>query len=193
MNKFNEIAEEMKKDVESIQTLAREKMEKLDGVGKEKVVELANKTITAVNNTLEKLKDVANKVDDDEKVNDLLDRANAKCKEAVEFTKTKINEILPEEKKEIKIDLDNVLNDIRSSFDKIMKNENVQQATNFVKGIGDSVNEFLSKPEVKEKLDKAKDVTITVAEKGLDVLKSALSPDEVIHVEEKQEENHEEN
>ena len=65
MNKFNEIAQEMKKDVESIQALAREKMEGLDDNGKEKVVELANRTITAVNNTLDKLKDVASKVEDE--------------------------------------------------------------------------------------------------------------------------------
>ena len=74
-----------------------------------------------------------------------------------------------------------------------MKNENVQQATNFVKGIGDSVNEFLAKPEVKEKLDKAKDVTITVAEKGLDALKNALDPNKDVEVEEVYEEHHDEN
>ena len=55
-----------------------------------------------------------------------------------------------------------------------MQNENVQNATNFVKGLGDDLNEFLNKPEVKDKIERAKDITISAAEKGLDALKKTI-------------------
>ena len=172
MNKFEEVAKEMREDIERIKAIALAKIDLVDDEGKLKVSDLTEKTIEAINTTIEKLKNVAEKVDDDEKVNELLYRAHAKCQEAVEFTKTKIAEI--KETQEPKINLDNVLNDIRASFDKLMQNENVQNATNLVKGIGDEINTFLNKPEVKEKIDHAKDVTISIAEKGLDALKKSV-------------------
>lgn len=174
MNKFEEIAREMREDIEDIKSIARDKIELVDEDGKIKIAELAEKTIGAINTTIDKLRDVSLRVDDEEKVNELLDRANAKCKEAVEFTKTKISEV-----KEIQpaVNLDGVLTDIRSTFDKLMQNENVQNAANFVKGLGDEVNNFLNRPEVKEKIEHAKDVTISVAEKGLDALKRSVEND----------------
>lgn len=170
MNKFEEILEQMRKDIEDIQTVAREKMTTVSDENKDKVSELAGKTIDAINQTMSKLKEVAEKVNDEEKVGELYERANAKCKEAVNFTKEKISEIASEPR----INLDNVLNEIRLSFDKLMQNENVQNATNFVKNIGDEITDFLNKPEVKDKIERAKDMTISAAEKGLDALKRSV-------------------
>lgn len=170
MNRFEEIIQEMMRDIEDIQAAAREKMNFVSDENKLKVSDLANKTIEAINTTINKLKDVAEKVNDEERVGELFERANIKCKEAVDFTKQKISE-LPGEPR---INLDNVLNEIRSTFDKLMQNENVQNATNFVKGLGDDINEFLNKPEVKDKIERAKDITISAAEKGLDALKKTI-------------------
>ena len=170
MNRFEEIIQEMMRDIEDIQAVAREKMNFVSDENKLKVSDLANKTIEAINTTINKLKDVAEKVNDEERVGELFERANIKCKEAVDFTKQKISE-LPGEPR---INLDNVLNEIRSTFDKLMQNENVQNATNFVKGLGDDLNEFLNKPEVKDKIERAKDITISAAEKGLDALKKTI-------------------
>ncbi len=174
MNKFNDIAQEMREAIEEIERTAAARMDDLDDEGQATVRELADRTNTAITQTIEKLRDVAEKVKDDEKVNDFLDRAMSKCREAVVFTEAKINAV----EAKPKVDLDAILTEIRGSFDKLMQNENVQNAAGFVKGVGEEINNYLNKPEVKDKIEKVKDVTISAAEKGLDVLKNVLTPED---------------
>ena len=174
MSKINEIVAEMQKYIEEVRNAAEARRAELDEEGLAKVNEIAERTNNAIQATIVKLEDVASKVRDEEKVNDFLDRALGKCEEAVAFTKEKIDAV----EGKPRIDLEALYAEIRDSFDKIMQNENVQGAANFVKGVGEEINTFLNRPEIKDKIEKAKDVTITAAEKGLDALKNALTQDE---------------
>ena len=54
-------------------------------------------------------------------------------------------------------------------------NEKVSEVCTNVK---DSYDEFMAKPEVQEKVEKAKDVTIDIAEKAVDALKQWLRPED---------------
>ena len=172
MEKYNEIVGRMQQYITLIRKEADAKIADADEEGKVYVEEMASKTIHAIEMTIEKLTDVVDKVHDEEKVGDFLDRAFAKCEEAVTYTRSKIAAV----ESKPKLDLDGIYGDIKDSFDKIMQNENVQSAASFVKGIGEEVVGFLNKPEVKDRIEKAKDLTITAAEKGLDALKDAFTP-----------------
>ena len=174
MSKINEIVAEMQQYIEEVKNAAEARKVELDEEGLAKVNEIAERTNNAIRATIIKLEDVASKVRDEEKVNDFLDRALNKCREAVDFTKEKIDAV----EGKPKIDLDSLYSEIRDSFDRIMQNENVQGAANFVKGVGEEIGAFLNRPEIKDKVEKVKDVTISAAEKGLDVLKNALTQDD---------------
>ncbi|MBQ1476606.1 MAG: hypothetical protein IIZ33_00445 [Erysipelotrichaceae bacterium] len=177
MEKFNEVAAKMREYIAVIQAEADAKAADADEKGQAYVREVEGKTVNAIEMTIGKLSEVVDKVKDEEKVNAFLDKALAKCEEAVAFTREKIAavEVKP------KVDLDSVYGDIRDAFDKIMQNENIQNAANFVKGVGEEVTNFLNKPEIQDRIEKVKDVTISAAEKGLDILKNALTPDEDKH------------
>ena len=54
-------------------------------------------------------------------------------------------------------------------------NEKVNEVYGNVK---ESYDDFMSKPEVQEKVDKAKDVTIDIAEKAVEALKQWLRPED---------------
>ena len=182
MQKFDDTVKEMESQVKELEDDLAEKVEKLDEEGKEKAKALVEKTEEAIRSSIEKVKGIINDVQEDEKLDEFLDKVKAKSMEAVDFTKGKIAELTkkPEEKKT----LEDLGNDIMAEFDKIKESDAFKKTADFLSDIGDKVNEFFEKPEVKAAINKAKTTTVSIAEKGVENLKKALKTEEILNEEE---------
>ena len=178
MQKFDDTVKEMESQVKELEDDLAEKVEKLDEEGKEKAKALVEKTEEAIRSSIEKVKGIINDVQEDEKLDEFLDKVKAKSMEAVDFTKGKIAELTkkPEEKKT----LEDLGNDIMAEFDKIKESDAFKKTADFLSDIGTKVNEFFEKPEVKNAINKAKTTTVNIAEKGVENLKKALKTEETV-------------
>ena len=183
MQKFDDTVKEMESQVKELEDDLAEKVEKLDEEGKEKAKALVEKTEEAIRSSIEKVKGIINDVQEDEKLDEFLDKVKAKSMEAVEFTKEKVSELTkkPDEKGKT---LEDLGNDIMAEFDKIKESDAFKKTADFLSDIGTKVNEFFEKPEVKSAINKAKATTVNIAEKGVENLKRALKTEEIVTEEE---------
>ena len=176
MTKFEDTVKEMESQVEDLENDLAEKEGQLDDVGKEKARMLVEKTEEAIKSSIEKVKGIINDVQEDEKLDEFLDKVKAKSMEAVDFTKEKVAELTK------KADSDNRLeklgNDIMAEFDKLKESDAYKKTADFLSDISAKVNDYFNKPEVQEVINKAKTTTINIAEKGVENLKKALEPKE---------------
>ena len=184
MNKFEDTVKEMESQVQDLENDLAEKSDKLDDEGKERAKALVNKTEEAIRSSIEKVRNIINEVQEDDKLDEFLDKVKAKSMEAVDFTKTKVAELTKE--KEEKKTLEDLASDIMAEFDKIKETDAFKKTADFLSDIGNKVNEFFDKPEVKGAINKAKTTTVNIAEKGVEGLKRALKTDD-IQVEENKE------
>ena len=173
----------MESQVKELEDDLAEKVEKLDEEGKVKAKALVEKTEEAIRSSIEKVKGIINDVQEDEKLDEFLDKVKAKSMEAVDFTKGKIAELTrkPDEKGRT---LEDLGNDIMAEFDKIKESDAFKKTADFLSDIGDKVTEFFEKPEVKAAINKAKTTTVNIAEKGVENLKKALKTEEILNEEE---------
>ncbi|MBQ1306851.1 MAG: hypothetical protein IIW22_02710 [Erysipelotrichaceae bacterium] len=183
MQKFDDTVKEMESQVKELEDDLAEKVEKLDDEGKVKAKALVEKTEEAIRSSIEKVKGIINDVQEDEKLDEFLDKVKAKSMEAVDFTKGKIAELTrkPDEKGRT---LEDLGNDIMAEFDKIKESDAFKKTADFLSDIGDKVTEFFEKPEVKAAINKAKTTTVNIAEKGVENLKKALKTEEILNEEE---------
>ncbi|MBO7677569.1 MAG: hypothetical protein J6S49_08650 [Erysipelotrichaceae bacterium] len=177
MTKFEDTIREMESQVNDLENDLAAKAEQLDETNKEKAKVLVNKTEEAIKSSIEKIKGIINDVQEDEKVDEFLDKVKAKSMEAVDFTKAKVAELTSEVKKNDT--LEKLGADIMSEFDKIKESDAFKKTADFLNDISGKVNEFFEKPEVKEAINKAKVTTVNIAEKGVEGLKKALKTDEI--------------
>ncbi|MBR3252038.1 MAG: hypothetical protein IKF80_10050, partial [Erysipelotrichaceae bacterium] len=129
-----------------------------------------------------KIKAIITEVQEDEKVDEFLDKVKAKSMEAVEFTKEKVAELT--QKVEKNDTFEKLSSDIMSEFDKVKETDAFKKATDLLADLSAKINEVLNRPEVKEAIDKAKITTVNLAEKGVDGLKKVLKTDEILEKEE---------
>ena len=121
--------------------------------------------------------EVRGSVQEDEKVDEFLDKVKAKSMEAVEFTKDKIAELT--KKVEKNDTFEKLSSDIMSEFDKVKETDAYKKTADLLADLSSKINEILNKPEVKEAINKAKITTVNLAEKGVDGLKKVLKTDEI--------------
>ena len=171
MNKFEDTVNTLKAYIEDLDNKLLEKLEGLDDNKKERAKELVEKAKTAINNSVEKVGNVINDIQDQEKLDDLLDKIKAKGKEAVDYTLDKIENLTNQDDN---VDIDKLHDDVMAEFDKLKENEVVRKTTVFIKDGYAKINEFLERPEVQSTINKAKKTTIKVAEKGVEGLKKVL-------------------
>lgn len=176
MSKFDETIKQMQDEIQDLENVVKEKADRLDDTAKQKAEELVEKTKTAINSSIEKVSAVVQDTIDEDKLNTFLESVQTKSKEAVDYTKAKIEEFANTTPKQ---NLDALLDEIVGDFDKVKETDTFKKASEFVKNIGDQVNDYLNKPEVKEAIDKAKKTTIVIAEKGVEGLKKVLTPEEI--------------
>ena len=177
MTKFEETVKEMEYQVEELENDLAEKAQNLDEANKERARALVDKTEEAIKSSIEKVKGIINDVQQDDKLDEFLDKVKAKSMEAVDFTKAKVTELTEKYDKENK--LDKLGEDIMAEFDKIKDSDAFKKTADFLNDISGKVSEFLEKPEVKEAINKAKTNTVSLAEKGVESLKKALKTDEI--------------
>ncbi len=176
MTKFEDTVKEMESQVEDLEKDLAEKTERLDEAGKEKARALVEKTEEAIKSSIEKVKGIINDVQEDEKLDEFLDKVKAKSMEAVDFTKGKVAELTAKADKDNR--LDKLGEDIMAEFDKLKETEAFKKTAEFLNDISAKVTDYLNKPEVQNAINKAKTTTINIAEKGVEGLKKALEPKE---------------
>ena len=93
MTKFEDTVKEMESQVQELEKDLAAKVENLDDEGKQKAKALVEKTEQAIKSTIDKVKNVIADVQEDEKLDEFLDKVKAKSMEAVEFTKVKVSEL----------------------------------------------------------------------------------------------------
>lgn len=185
MTKFEDTVKEMESQVQDLENDLAEKADKLDEEGREKAKALVNKTEEAIRSSIEKVRNIINEVQEDDRLEEFLDKVKAKSMEAVDFTKSKVAELTKE--KEEKKTLEDLAADIMAEFDKIKETDAFKKTADFLSDIGSKVNEFFEKPEVKGAINKAKTTTVNIAEKGVEGLKRALKTEEIPAEEAKEE------
>lgn len=188
MTRIDETITKMQGFIKEIEDETAKTIISLSDEGKVKAKEFADKTISTINNSIDKLNSMKGSVTDENELEDFLNRLEAKCKDVTDFTKVKINEIMPivqDNLKDVKADLEKGFDDFKkefddtknkasSSFDKLLENENVKNAIRLAKAAKDKAVEFYNDPKTQKTINEAKLKTIELAEKGLDKLKEAL-------------------
>lgn len=171
--KVEETIEKISETVEDMKEFAEEKTKESDVNSKEKVNELVKKAEELINEAKNKVIEAANNIKDDEKLNSLLNTVVIKAQEAADFTKMKISEALPEKEK-----IESIEKDIVDSFDRFTETETVQTVVKAFQRLSEQVTEYLERPEVKKKINKAKKATLNAAEKGMEKLRDVLEVEE---------------
>ena len=182
MNKFEETVNELKADIDELEESFTAKTIEIDESKKAQARELVDKAKKAINTSIEKVSAVIEKLEDSEKLDDLLDKLKAKSKEAVDYTLDKIDALINNEPE---ISIDELHDEIMAEFENLKGNETIRKTTVLIKQGAAKINEFLEKPEVKDTINKAKKTTIKVAEKGVEGLKKVLEAKEETSEEEK--------
>ena len=115
------------------------------------------------------------------------DTANDVKDKVVEYTKSPEFKEGVEKAQDFLKDASDKIMDVASDVkEKISSNEDAmnlinktsEKATEVYTNAKESYDEFMSKPEVQEKVEKAKDVTIDIAEKAVEALKQWLRPED---------------
>lgn len=173
MTKFEDTVKEMESQVQELEKDLAAKVDNLDDEGKQKAKALVEKTEQAIKSTIDKVKNVIADVQEDEKLDEFLDKVKAKSMEAVEFTKVKVSELTNNKEKDNT--LEKLGNDIMNEFEKVKDSDALKRTADFLSDIQNKINEFFEKPEVKQAIEKAKTTTVNIAEKGVEGLKKALN------------------
>ena len=148
MTKFEDTVKEMESQVEELENDLADKADQLDDAGKEKAKALVEKTEEAIKSSIEKVRSIINDVQEDDKLDEFLDKVKAKSMEAVDFTKGKVNELTQKANKDNR--LDKLGEDIMAEFDKLKESDAYKKTADFLSDISAKVNDYFNKPEVKE-------------------------------------------
>lgn len=169
---------------------------------KEKIELVAQKSIAVINAAIEKLIELAKDVKDSDELKNTLEFVSSKTKDITDVTIIKLKEIKNSKqvKQTTEVIADNLNKGISIASNKVSEGysfvkekaqegyKNLEKTKTFteisntvseVKKSGiEAVNDFMNKPEVSSKIEKAKDVTIELAEKALDALRNWLKPED---------------
>lgn len=174
MNKFDETVKELKEDIKELEKEFEKRTKGLDKETKQKAKNLVEKAKKVINSSIEKIGAVVKDVKDSEELEELLYKVKAKAKEAVDYTVEKIDSLVNGDSNV----LESLHDEIMSDFDQLKDSEIFKNTTVLIKEGYAKINEFLAKPEVKDKIKKAKHTTIDLAEKGVAGLKKVLEDKE---------------
>ncbi len=185
--------EDLKKQIEEINREAEEAGSQQSEEVKEKIEAAAKKAIEILNQGIDQLRLLTAQVQDSEtyrktmsQVKVTMDKAVAESRRLFHEVKTdpKLNKAVEEIKKSVSDVSEKVSGCVKSGLDELKSNEDLMEKVDLIK-VGTAalveksqraVKDFTSKPEVQQNIEKAKDVTIDVAEKTVDALKNWLKP-----------------
>jgi len=173
MSKIDESIKKMEETIEDVKVFANEKMEGLDEPTREKIQKLTDATTKVITQAKAKVEEVAQSVQDDEKLNAFLNNVMIRVQEASDYTKTKISALLPEREK-----LEDIERQISDSFDNFVDSENVQSVIKAFQKVTDNVQDYINKPETQDRIKKAKKATLVACEKGMEKLREILATED---------------
>ena len=181
--------EDLKKQIEQIHREADEASENQNDETRMKIEAAARKAIDTLNQSIDQLKLAAAQVQDSEVYRKTMAQIRQAADRAYSEGQRMIRQIQQDPKwnravEDLKSTFNDVSNRVKSGIDELKENEalmdkvdQLKAGTDKLVGKGrDAVRDFTSRPEVQKNIDKAKDVTIDVAEKTVDALKNWLRP-----------------
>lgn len=173
---INETVKEMQDKIDEI----NESAEELNGTpGAEKANAIRDKAVEIITKACEKLLEMAKTVKDSDELAKGIELVKSKTKDLTEATLEKLNEI--KNNPEVLEALEAVSNKAKEIYGEVRENEKVKVgvkvANNIYDDVRGNVTEYMSRPDVQEKVDKAKDTTIDIAEKAVDALRNWLKPE----------------
>lgn len=181
--------EDLKKQIEQIHREADEASENQNDETRMKIEAAARKAIDTLNQSIDQLKLAAAQVQDSEVYRKTMAQIRQAADRAYSEGQRMIRQIQQDPKwnravEDLKSTFNDVSNRVKSGIDELKENEalmdkvdQLKAGTDKLVGKGrDAVRDFTSRPEVQKNIDKAKDVTIGVAEKTVDALKNWLRP-----------------
>ena len=179
--------EDLKKQIEEINREAEDAGSQQSSEVKEKIQAAAKKAIEILNQGIDQLKLLTAQVQDSDTYRKTMSQVKATTDKAVAESQRLFNDIKTDPKlnKESVSDVsEKVSCCVKSGLDELKNNEDLMEKVDQIKdGTAAlvekgqrAVKDFTSKPEVQQNIEKAKDVTIDVAEKTVDALKNWLRP-----------------
>lgn len=162
-NDVNEVVQDLKQKIDRITSAAQD----VDEDSKLKVEEIKNKAISVLNSASDKIVDAYKNISNTEEFENSLNVVKTKSKELYDNALKKIDEVKKSQTYSDTVD-----------YVKKTANQVKNETFDFFEGTKNNIDEFFTKPEVKESIDKAKLKTVDVAEKALDTLKQWLKPEE---------------
>lgn len=184
---INETVEQMKAKIDEIANEAS----KVEGEYSKRAMELSDKATEVLKQATDKLEEIWATITDPEEVKKAVDFVTVKSKEVYETSMSKIKGFMENEdvkkaandtEKFFKDASDKASQALKEAYEKAMENPDVKEfaegVTNAYNNAVKGVNDFFEKPEVKENVEKAKDITIDYAEKAVAALKDWLKPEE---------------
>lgn len=184
---INETVEQMKAKIDEISNEAN----KVEGENSEKAREISDKAADVLKQASDKLEEIWANITDPDEIKKAVDFVTTKSKEVYDTSMGKIKGFVESDGvKKAASDTETFLKDsadkatqaIKGAYDKAMENPEVKEfAEGITKAYNDAIkgiNDFFEKPEIKDGIDKAKDVTIDYAEKAVAALKEWLKPEE---------------
>ena len=174
MNKYESTIKELKQDIKDLEKVFSKRTKGLDKETKKAARSFVDRTEKVIEAVIEKVGAVIKELKDDDQLEELLDKAKAKAKEAIDYTLDKIDTVInngPE------TEIDRLYADVMAEFDSLKQSDIYKTTSVLIKEGYTKLNEFLDKPEVQDKIKKAKKTTISLAEKGVEGLKKVLDTD----------------
>ena len=162
-----ELIEDLKNKVDTLTNTEDPKDEELA----RKVGIIRNKAIKAFNDASAKLAEMADHITNEEEAGKVIENVRNRSKEFYENALGKINELLPEKKEEeireesVAEEKSDPVSDAGKSIDEIISN------------VGEEINNFMNREDVRRVVDKTKEGIVDVAEKALEILKGWLAPE----------------
>ena len=167
MSRFDETIKKMQDITSAIKEKADSKLEGLDEETTAKIKTVSDKTIDVINEAAFKLKAAIDKIDNEESLNEFLDRVEAKCESARKYAFDRIEEIIPDDDEH---DFSK-----KSTMEKFLENDSVKSAAEFMVNLKDGLVDIYTSPKTQVLIGEAKLAILNAADKGLDVIKGALA------------------
>lgn len=182
---IKKLSEQLEKQIENLKEKASETVE--DERVQKVLNTIKDKTTEFLGEIKEKVTDLWDYYTDPEEVAKIVENIKVLSKNAYDVSLAKIDEIknnkdiqnaLVSAETFLKKTYDKTSDVAKDTFNKAMENDDIKNAfdnaVSAYNNVKDVVTDYFEKPEVQNNIEKAKDITIDVAEKGVDALKKWL-------------------
>ena len=182
---IKDLTKTLEKEIDNLKDKASEVIE--DERVQNALNTITDKTVDFLDEVKEKVGDLWEYYSDPEEIARIVENIKVVSKNVYDASLAKINEVknnkdvqkaVASAENFLKVTYDKTADVAKDTFDKAMENDDVKKAFDTAlsayNNVKDIVTEYFEKPEVQENIDKAKDFTIDIAEKGVAALKKWL-------------------